>query len=111
MIWGAHPLKSSINNVHKREANTLKVVGCPPFKVINLKKNSQDFYYLDKKPLTRGCLLGDSDDFETLSLGETPSVYIPYGKSRLQGFGKVYVGRLFSGYLKYLLSWGFWGRG
>ena len=27
-------------------------------------------------------------------------VYIPYGKSRLQGFEKIYVGRLFSGYLK-----------
>ena len=25
-------------------------------------------------------------------------VYIPYGKSRLQGFEKIYVGRLFSGY-------------
>ena len=25
---------------------------------------------------------------------------IPYGKSRLQGFEKIYVGRLFSGYLK-----------
>ena len=38
-------------------------------------------------------------------------VYIPYGKSRLRGFEKIYVGRLFSGYLKYLLSWGVWGRG
>ena len=28
-------------------------------------------------------------------------------KSRLQGFQKTYVGRLFSGYLKYPLSWGF----
>ena len=28
-------------------------------------------------------------------------------KSRLQGFQKLYVGRLFSGYLKYPLSWGF----
>ena len=27
-------------------------------------------------------------------------VYIPYGKSQLQGFEKIYVGRLFSGYLK-----------
>ena len=27
-------------------------------------------------------------------------VYIPYGKSRLWGFEKIYVGRLFSGYLK-----------
>ena len=27
-------------------------------------------------------------------------VYIPYGKSRLRGFEKIYVGRLFSGYLK-----------
>ena len=38
-------------------------------------------------------------------------VDIPYRKSWLQGFEKIYVGRLFSGYLKYLLSWGFWGRG
>ena len=28
-------------------------------------------------------------------------------KSRLRGFQKTYVGRLFSGYLKYPLSWGF----
>ena len=28
-------------------------------------------------------------------------------KSRLRGFQKLYVGRLFSGYLKYPLSWGF----
>ena len=28
-------------------------------------------------------------------------------KFRLQGFQKIYVGRLFSGYLKYPLSWGF----
>ena len=28
------------------------------------------------------------------------SVYIPYGESRLRGFEKIYVGRLFSGYLK-----------
>ena len=28
------------------------------------------------------------------------SVYIPYGKSLLQGFGKMYVGRFFLGYLK-----------
>ena len=28
-------------------------------------------------------------------------------KSRLQGFQKTYVRRLFSGYLKYPLSWGF----
>ena len=28
-------------------------------------------------------------------------VYIPYGKSQLQGFEKIYVGRLFSGYLKW----------
>ena len=28
-------------------------------------------------------------------------------KSRLQGFQKLYVGRLFSGYLKYPLSWVF----
>ena len=27
-------------------------------------------------------------------------VYIPYGKSWLRGFEKIYVGRLFSGYLK-----------
>ena len=27
--------------------------------------------------------------------------------SRLRGFQKLYVGRLFSGYLKYPLSWGF----
>ena len=39
------------------------------------------------------------------------SVYIPYGKSQLRGFGKIYVGRLFSGYLKYPLFWGFGGRG
>ena len=25
---------------------------------------------------------------------------LPYGKSQLQGFEKIYVGRLFSGYLK-----------
>ena len=31
-------------------------------------------------------------------------VFIPYGKFRLQGFEKINVGRLFSGYLKYLLS-------
>ena len=35
---------------------------------------------MDKKPLTWG-------------------VYIPYGKSQFQGFEKIYVGRLFSGYL------------
>ena len=28
-------------------------------------------------------------------------------KFRLRGFQKIYVGRLFSGYLKYPLSWGF----
>ena len=28
-------------------------------------------------------------------------------KFRLQGFQKIYVGRLFSGYLKYPLFWGF----
>ena len=56
------------------------------------KKKSQDFHCLDKKPLTWGYLY-------------------TYGKFRLQGFEKIYVGRLFSGYLKYLLSWGFWGRG
>ena len=28
-------------------------------------------------------------------------VYISYGKSRLRGFEKIYVGRLFSGYLKW----------
>ena len=28
-------------------------------------------------------------------------------KSQLRGFQKTYVGRLFSGYLKYPLSWGF----
>ena len=29
------------------------------------------------------------------------SVYIPYGKSQLQGFEKIYEGRLFWGYLKW----------
>ncbi len=35
-----------------------------------------------------------------------------HGKSRLQGFEKIYVGMLFSGYLIYPLFWGvcrFWG--
>ena len=35
------------------------------------------------------------------------SVYIPYGKSQLRGFEKIYVERLFSGYLK-LVVWGAW---
>ena len=50
-------------------------------KKIFLKFFFQDFHYLDKKPLTWG-------------------VYIPFGKSQFQGFEKMYVGSLFSGYLK-----------
>ena len=39
-------------------------------------------------------------EFSLLGQETYGGVYIPYGKSRLRGFEKIYVGRLFSGYLK-----------